>query len=295
MRTGWLTTALVATGIITLLAAIWFASWTAPRSFVPKTSLDTDRLMSARQYDQILPTHPRPYVVERAIGGGAGERSGRVVIFGAEHTKDPSHPQLARLREEWERLKPTVALVEGRPSGPLAALGDPVKQFGESGLVVSLARKATWDGGCAIYSWEPDREWEVRTMLAKFPRERVALFYILRPYVSDLRHGKPANPDAALEATRAKRSKWPGLEGAIDSVAAVDAIWKRDFEGLPDWRDTSDEHGWPGYLREISEVSRDLRTANMVAAALELTGHGERVFVVCGSSHAVRAEPALTP
>ncbi len=280
--------------VCTLLAAAWFTSWTAPRSFVPKTSLDTDRLMSARQYDQVLSTHPRPYVVERAIGGGPGGGAGRVVVFGAEHTKDPGHPQLTRLREEWERLKPTVALVEGRPSGPLAALGDPVKQFGESGLVVSLARRASWDGGCEIYSWEPDREWEVRTMLAKFPKERVALFYILRPYVSDLRHGKPANPDAALEATRVKRSKWPGLEGAIDSVAAVDAIWKRDFAGLLDWRDTSDAYGWPGYLKEISEVSRDLRTANLAASALELAGRGERVFVVCGSSHAVRVELALT-
>lgn len=280
---------------MTLLAAAWYTSWTSPHSYVPAVAVDTARLMSARQYVEVLSTHPRPYVIERAMGGAAANRSGRVVVFGAEHTKDPHHPQLMRLREQWERLRPTVALVEGRPSGPLAALWDPVMQFGESGLVVSLAQKASWEGGCSIYSWEPDREWEVRTMLAKFPRERVALFYILRPYVSDLRHGKPANPDAVLEATRAKRSKWPELAGAIDSVAAVDAIWKRDFAGLPDWRDTSDAYGWPGYLQEISEVSRDLRTANLAAAALELAGRGERVFVVCGSSHAVRAEPALTP
>ncbi len=282
-------TAVVIGALATLTAGAWFTSWTSPRSYVPKAAMDTDRLMSARRYDELLPTHPRPYVVKRAIG------SGKVVVFGATHTKDPTDPQLTRLREEWNALKPTVALVEGRPSGPLAALRDPVTNFGESGLVVSLARRASWEGGCVIYSWEPDREWEVRTMLAKFPKERVALFYILRPYVSDLRHGKPANPDAAIEATRAKRSKWPGLEGAIDSVAAVDAIWKRDFAGLPDWRETSDAYGWPGYLREISEVSRDLRTANMAAAILELTAQGERVFVVCGSSHAVRAEPALTP
>jgi hypothetical protein len=190
--------------------------------------MDTDRLMSARRYDELLPSHPRPYVVKRSIG------SGQVVVFGATHTKDPTDPQLTRLREEWDELKPTVVLVEGRPSRPLAALRDPEANFGESGLVVSLARRAPWDGGCAVYSWEPDRAWEVGTMLANFPKECVALFYILRPYVSDQRHGKPANPDAVLKATRAKRSKWPGLEGAIDSVAAVDAIRKRDFAGLPD-------------------------------------------------------------
>jgi hypothetical protein len=33
----------------------------------------------------------------------------------------------------------------------------------------------------------------------------------------------------------------------------------------------------------------------MAAAILELTSQGERVSVVCGSSHAVRVEPALTP
>jgi hypothetical protein len=278
--------AIVAAAIL-LVAAVWMwkIAWRSPPHYVPREDVRVRApIMSAADYEQILSSHARPFVCEASVGRGA------VLVFGASHTKDPSDPQVAELRRRFKEFAPTAVLVEGRPGSPVAGIGDPVRQFGESGLAISLARSRS----IAYWSWEPSRDGETRAMLAAFPIKRVALFYILRPYVSDLRHGKPADPTAALEAIRAKRVQWPGLEGSFASVAEIDSVWKRDFEGLPDWRDTSDEFGWPGYLTEIALRSRDLRTENMARCALDLCAKGERVLVVCGSSHAVRARAAIT-
>jgi hypothetical protein len=137
------------------------------------------------------------------------------------------------------------------------------------------------------------REVEVAAQLRRFPRERVALYYVLRPYVSARRFGRPTDPDAEVESVREERTSWPGLEGTLPDVAAIDAVWRRDFAGLPDWRDTSDERGWPGYLEEIADAANDLRDEHLARVLLELAARGERVFAVAGSSHAVRVEPPL--
>jgi hypothetical protein len=68
--------------------------------------------------------------------------------------------------------------------------------------------------------------------------------------------------------------------------------WKRYFPAL-DWRDVSDEYRLPGYLGDLMEAGNDLRNQHLVNVAKELTARGERVFLVCGSSHAVCVEPAF--
>lgn len=260
-------------------------SWRSP-AFYPRAALPAPAAppLSRAQYDLVHEHFVRPYVVacERPGGGAA-------LVFGATHTEDPADPQIAEIRRRWEAFRPTVALVEGRPGAPLAALRDPVEQFGEGGLTLALARRAD----LPIWTWEPSREAELAAQLARFPQERVALFYVLRPYVSRLRHGKPADPDGAVEPDRAERTAWPGLEGALPSIAAIDELWRRDFAGLPDWRDTSDEYGWPGYLDEIARASNDARDEYFARLVTELAGRGERVFATAGSSHAVQLEPVL--
>jgi hypothetical protein len=277
-NTAWLL-GLLALGI----AAIALLSWRSP----PFYEIDESRVLPApiltqEQYEAVHESFPRPYVVDCAAG------KGRVVLYGASHTRDLGDPQIADLEARFAELRPSVVLVEGRPGGPLVAL-DPVGRLGEGGAAIRDARRA----GVPVYSWEPSREAEVGAQLARFPRQHVALFYVLRPYVSSLRFGKPKNPDADVEAIRRRRSQWKGLEGALADVAAIDAIWKRDFAGLPDWRDTSDEYGWPGYLGEIAHSANEIRDEHFARLLVELLARGERVLAVAGSSHAVRLEPVL--
>lgn len=279
---------LAAVGFAALLLLLLVAallSWRSP-AFYPHAALPAAAVppLTRAQYDLVHDDFVRPYVVacERPGGGAA-------LIFGASHTEDPADPQIAEIRRRWEEFRPTVALVEGRPGAPLAALRDPVEQFGEGGLALALARRTD----LPIWTWEPPREAELAAQLARFPQERVALFYVLRPYVSSLRHGRPADPDAAVEPDRAERTAWPGLGGTLPSVAAIDELWRRDFAGLADWRDTSDEYGWPGYLDEIARASNDARDEHFARIVTELVGRGERVFATAGSSHAVQLEPVV--
>jgi hypothetical protein len=267
-----------------LLGVAWRLSWRSPPFYeVAGAKALPAPVLTQAQYDAVHREFARPYVVE------CGAERGRIVLFGSAHTRDAQDPQLAEIERRFAELRPTVTLVEGRPGAPLAALRDPVVMFGEMGTVLRLARGAR----IPIYSWEPSREAEVQAQLQRFPAERVALFYVLRPYVSERRFGRPKDPDAKLEETRGERTKWKGLEGTLPSIAAVDELWRRDFAGLPDWRDTSDERGWPGYLQAIADASNEIRDEHFARVVIDLLARGERVFAVAGSSHAVKLEPAL--
>jgi hypothetical protein len=265
------------------VAALWLVTWRSPPYYdAPVVALPVPILTMA-EYDRVFETHARPYVVKVE-----GQRGG-AVLFGASHTRDIDDPQLAAIEREWNAFGPTVALVESRLGFLFPGLMHPVAEYGEMGAVAARAKEA----GLPLYTWEPRPEWEVGRMLDSFPAARVALFYVLRPYFSNFRFGRPEDPEGFVDEFRRKRTRYPGLEGTLPSIAAIDSIWRRDFAGLPDWRETSDAHGLPGYLADLSDRSNALRDEHLAAVILDLVRRGERVFAAAGSSHAVKLDAAL--
>jgi hypothetical protein len=272
------------TGVaVAAVAVVWLVAWRSPPYYdAPPAALPVPILTMA-EYDEVSQAHPRPYLVRvQASPGG-------LLLFGAAHTRDPSDPELAMLAREWDAFRPTVALVEGRLGFLFPHLMNPVEEYGEMGAAAARARASD----IPLYTWEPRREWEIRRMLDSFPAPRVALFYVLRPYFGQLRFGRPGSPEEFVEEYRRKRTQYPGLEGTLTSMAAIDSLWARDFPGLPDWRETSDEYGLPGYLADLFARSNALRDEHLAAALLDLVHRGERVFAVAGSSHAVKLDAAL--
>jgi hypothetical protein len=268
------------------LVAVWLlgTAWYAVPAYAPRrVPARDDRILTAAEYGALVDTHPRPFVVEVA-----GRNGGRAVIFGAEHTRQPQDPQLAVIRTHWEALAPTVALVEGDLGMLFPRFMDPVRTFGETGYVHLLARGA----GIETYSWEPPVETIVAAALAQgFSPELVALRWILNPYFSNLRHGRPEDPEAFVEDTFAERCSVAPIANVLTTMDEVQAAWDRAFPSGPDWRDVSDQFGLPGELGAMDlNAPRDV---HLVACVAELVDAGERVFVVCGSSHAVRIAPAL--
>jgi hypothetical protein len=164
---------------------------------------------------------------------------------------------------------------------------DPVKHLGEGGKVKELAAK----DGIPIYNWDLSKEALANELQQTFSREQIALAQILNPYFGNLRFGKPSSPEAFIEPYL-KRAAYVGLESRFQNVDDIDKAWKRYFPGL-DWRDVSDETRLPGYLGNLMEAGNNLRNQHLVNAVKELTAKGERVFVICGSSHAVCVEPAF--
>jgi hypothetical protein len=128
-------------------------------------------------------------------------------------------------------------------------------------------------------------------MQEKFSREQIAVAQILNPYFGNMRFGKPSDPESFI-SPYVKRAANVGLESEIKTVDDVDRIWKKYFPSI-EWRHVSDEYTLPGYLGEMMAFSNDLRNQQLIDAIKELTAKGERVFVICGSSHAVCVKPAF--
>jgi len=241
-------------------------------------------LLTNEEYSSLVDSHPRPYIVELETQNG-----GALLLYGSEHTQDQNDPQIADIQTRWNNFHPTIALVESRLGFLIQGLQNPVENYGEMGWVFSLARK----DDISTFTWEMPRELEIQYVLEKYPKEQVALFYILRPYFSNFRYGKPDNPNAIAAGYISERNDYPGIENLITSVEQIDAIWQRDFPNEADWRDTSDQFGLPGYLGEIASHSNAARDEHFVRVIIDLVQKGERVFAIAGSSHAVKLEPAL--
>ena len=240
-------------------------------------------IMSADAYASVIDTHARPYVYELEVTG-----SGAVLVYGATHTKDPGHPQITDIESRWHAFAPTVALVESDLGMMFPSFMDPVRTFGEVGAVHALAREAD----IATFTWEPTNDVLIESLKSQgFTARQIALRLILGPYFSNLRHGRPDDPEAFVEEFRAERVRWSGLENTFASVDEINVEWNRVFPDGPNWRDVSDEFGLPGFLGEMD--ANQARDEHFARAVIELVGVGERVYAVCGSSHAVKLEPAL--
>ena len=257
----------------------WFNIWRSPKYF-PHTQDCTknENILTMDEYGQFVDSHARPYII----------RKPNVVVFGAEHTKDPDDPQIEMINSAFASLKPTVVLVEGRLGFLMPYVMNPVEQFGESGAAAEFAKCE----GAKIYSWEIPKSDLILELVKLYDKEKVALSQILTPYFSNYRFGKPDDPNQFV-AQFLNRASYPGLDNCIQSVDEIDKIWKRDFAVEKDWRETSDQYGLPGYLSDIASTANKIRNDYLVCAISELVGSGERVFVVCGSSHAVCVEPAF--
>ena len=267
-------TAWVAGIVVVALGFTFLIAWKSPEYYTLKQNHQPYPYTPFKNYNS---EHPRPLIVE-----------GRnVVVFGAEHTRNPKHREIAKIEEKWNAFKPTVALVEGRLGFLLPGVMDPVENLGEGGKVKELAHR----DDVPLYNWDLSKEELARQMQATFSREQIAIAQILNPYFSQLRHGKPSSPESFIEEYL-KRAAYVDLQDSIKTAQDVDRIWKKYFPGK-DWRDVTDEYGLPGYLGEMMTVGNDLRNQQLVAAIKELTAKGERVFVICGSSHAACVAPAL--
>ena len=276
-------------GIFLGLLALAFASllyldviWKSPSHYKVKDPLVLQAtIVDMNDYD---PRHRRPYIYSLASGSG-----GKLYILGIEHTKDPKDPQVDSILRIWEQARPTVALIEGRLGFLFTWFQDPVRQYGESGLVAQLAKEKD----IPLYTWEPSKEDEIELLLQHFSAEQLALFYSFRPYFSNMRHGKPDRPEEQLQSYLESRTDYAHIRGIYSSWQELDSVWQIHFPQI-EWRDYSDEYGWPeGFLSEIANQSNLVRDHHMVQSALELVHRGETVFINMGSSHAPRIEMAL--
>lgn len=239
-------------------------------------------VMSMEAYSQ-GPDHARPYIVERTKGRAA------LLCLGLTHTDDPNSADVALLRRRFAEFAPSVVLVESRLGYGLGGVGAAVRTFGESGAAYVLAR----DRGVRVLTLEMPLAREIEAVARRMRPEQVALFYVLRPYLGKRRFGPVSDPEGFVSEYVRKRGSHAALRGAIRSVADIDRLWERDFSAGPNWRECDDREGWPGYLNQVAACANEVRNLHWLGVVSELAAQGERMLMVCGSSHAVRLEAAL--
>ena len=240
-------------------------------------------VMSNAEYGELIDSHARPYLVDIETPAG-----GRVVIYGAEHTKDPGNTQIGEINTIWGEMQPTVALVESWLGILFPGLMDPVETFGEPGAVHALARQSN----IPTYTWEPSVEQSISSLLEQgFSKEQVAMRTFLNPAFSSRRFGNAQQSEMLVEEALRKRQDWPHIGGIYESVQDLDAGWQALFPEGPDWRDVSDEYSLPGFLKEMD--GNLVRDNHLVQVIVDLVERNERVFAVAGVSHAVKVEAAL--
>lgn len=235
------------------------------------------RLRNSTEHDAALNrSGGNPYILHSDTGD-----AGALIYYGASHTNDPNHPQIADITSRWDAFHPTVALYEGRARGYFyGGLIEPFAGLPEPALVHKLARR----DNIPLYTLEPAYDDEVAELLQMFSAEQVALYFFLRVYSSEA--GGVADEALALDLLE-KRTDVNGLRGSLSTLEDVDRVWQRDFPDQADWRI---QQGEPGYLSEISDSSRRIRGEHMARILIDLVEKGERVFAVIGSGHVIRQE-----
>ncbi|MCB1185106.1 hypothetical protein KDM41_16900 [bacterium] len=243
------------------------------------------------EHGQVPGAWDRPYILrlDDPASGGA------LYFFGSGHTGDPADPQIAMIKDAWRAFDPTLALIESRLGLYIGGLDAGVRMFGEGGAVYALAR----DDDVPAFSLEPDWADEIAAVRATCSREEVAAFYTMRMVVGE-RGGRTGDAlEDLARAALAKRGGLPGLEGTFADLAEFDAWWGENLApAVGDWRDLPAEAMWPKAegtrLNLIAHASNRARDHHLTRLVIDRVRHGERVFVVCGASHALTIEPALT-
>ena len=208
---------------------------------------------------------------------------GAILYYGASHTIDSDHPQIADIETRWKAFKPTVALCEGRSRGFFyGSLIEPFAGLPEPALVHKLARR----DGVRLHSLEPSYADEVAQLLTKFDAQQVALYFFLRVYVSEAQG--TANERLAVDLL-AKRTDVGGLRGSLTALSAVDRMWEHEYPEAENWRTLKEEPN-AGCIATISDESRQIRGEHMLRVVIDLARQGERVFSVVGSGHVIRQE-----
>lgn len=233
----------------------------------------------------------RSPLVLRIDHSGSG---GSLLFFGSLHTGDPDDPQIERITEAWDSFGPTLGLCESRLGlyigGPRAG----IRQFGEPSLVYSLARR----DGVEVGTLEPSWEDEIEAVLQSQDKQDAAAFYFLRVFLGETRGASPARAENLAKHLLAKRTKRPGLEGSFGSIDEFDTWWNQRHAGLGPWRTLNEETLWPrdkptNPLGAVASASNRARDTHIAMLIVDRVRSGERVFAVCGASHAATLKPVL--
>lgn len=242
-----------------------------------------ERILTFAEYAAVR--HPTPYLVDLPRGGR------RLIVFGVQHSSDPTLPVFGQIERLFAALKPGFALHEGTPPQIENDREVAIRRHGEAGLLRHLASKA----GIETASLDIPLADEAAQLARDFGAADALVFLVVRQLASF--HRKTARMDFAAYFAEFFETIAPGLGfGAIDwplvdreherllgrplVPAAVTAELTNPLsDALPTQR--------------IAQRSNRRRDEHMLRCLLAAAAKHPRVLATVGVTHAVMLEPAL--
>ena len=231
----------------------------------------------------------------------------KIMYFGSPHTNDPSDPVFEEIQKRFDEMKPEIVYVEGWSSvnknkqKVREVIGaqdvEDAKMEGEPHFVIKLAV----DAGADFESPEPDFSAEIAHLLGKgFSKKEIFQFNMYRvidQYQRQYEDGDIEGCKKYLEAYFHDFRRHSGWEQAELDSLENDVIAELDIDDKQKYNSQVDPIPWDGVpqtvINEVSRSSSDFRDRHIFSRIAEGLKTYNKIFVVYGSAHAVKQEPAL--
>ena len=266
--------------------------------------LDYSRLLSLEEYIDV--EHPVPYIYRCA------HKNGTLVVFGADHSNEPTHQQFQALKKQFSHEKPTCVLLEGLQDEVLfrqlheiihqLSFTEAIERGGESLAAAWLAQHSgqTWQ------SIEP-ADHELLHYLASlgFSRQEIIMWTVMRllpqyirrqPAMSFVEYVQP------FTAQTARAVWWSEAQQPVDTILTnvtellghdVSLHSERQASRYVSPLATVNRDGDYTVLNTIAAVATEYRDRVMLNHIARASSYCSAVLVVYGASHAVVQEPVL--
>jgi hypothetical protein len=243
----------------------------------------SSHIMTFAEYAAIR--HATPYIVD------VRRHERRLLLFGAQHSSDPTASMFDQIESAFTALAPAFALHEGTPPAVEAEREIAIRRHGEAGLVRHLAARV----GIETASMDIPLAEEARMLRREIALGDTLIFLVVRQLASFNRKTARMDFDAYF-------SEFFDLIAPPLNLTAIDwnmiELEHRRLLGRPlVARQVTATETNPMLndlpTQHIARVSNRLRDEHMLDQLLAALSRHERVFATIGVSHAVMLEPAL--
>ncbi len=256
--------------------------------------MDKNLLISFKEYSAIKHERPYFYFVESFK---------RVLYyFGAEHKKDPAHPQFKFLQKEWQEFlhktsgTKSVVIFEGSVNtNHQTTLEEAIEKYGESGAIVFFADQVH----VPSVRPEPTIKDEVGKFLKDFSQDEIFYFYIIRGIASWQRAPVRKEFDEFVKLNIKRYQDelgWSDFDFSFETIKRIHGhIFGKEFD-LDD-KDFIAKIPNPmlneSKINEIARKSSTIRNIAILDCIEKYWLEGYNIFIVYGASHAVMQERAI--
>lgn len=256
--------------------------------------MDKSKLLTFDEYNRT--EHKSPYIFEH------GNDTRKVFYFGSRHSYNPDDEQFTKLEEVWGRFlketegKKRIAFEEGGRRPFIADKKEAILKSGEMGYLVNLATNAQID----IFCPEPPQIFSFNELLKHFSKEKIAYHEFAR--VCYQWNNMTVKPDFEeymqrfLEGDK-KGSGWSDFEFSIPHMIKIQETLfgtKFDKDDKKFFYDIINPTTEKSVINKISRFEDEsFRDGYILGQIEKYWNEGFSIFIVYGSGHAVRQEPAI--